>query len=247
MSIDILLSIIIVVKLPCKYFQKSLLSLLDQDLSGAEVVIVATDELSEEENDTLLLLGVPFKVVVRVPAGVFDAMNHALKISAGKYVYFLGSGDTLISGRVKVIIELLGSTKESILIFKVVMPSGLMYPPFCVSRKNLESGVMPCHQGVVISRTLTHELLGFDPRYPITSDFDQLIRATRRNAQIQNFDICIAHYLGGGMSNNGALGEQFMILWRNHLCYNALRFMIVELVARFYRNYIKSILPRRKS
>jgi len=246
-SADILLSIIIAVKLPCKYFRKSLLSLLDQDLNGAEVVIVATQELSKEENEILLSLRAPFKVSVQVPRGAIDAMNHALKLSVGKYVYFLGSGDTLISGRVKVITELLGSTRASIAIFKVLMPSGLMYPPFSVSRKNLESGVMPCHQGVVILRKLTHELLGFDPKYPIASDYDQLIRATRRNAQIQNIDICIARYLGGGMSNNGALGEQFMILLRNHLWFNALRFIVVELIAKFYRNYIKSVFTRRNS
>lgn len=236
---SVLLSVIIPVKTPCKYLAESLRSLKFNNLNEIEVIIVVTSGLESSEEEILSSLGLRFKVISQEAKGVYAAMNHGLSLAVGKFVYFLGSGDTLRQDVLSKFIKCIQSAWGQVLIFKVLMPSDKQHPVFEVFAEHVRNGFMPCHQGIVMSRKLINTLGGFDTRFSIAADFDLLVRSTRENALIQNLDLCIAKYLGGGISTNGALREQFLSLYINGFRYQSFRFIFVESCARFYRRYIK--------
>jgi glycosyltransferase involved in cell wall biosynthesis len=164
--------------------------------------------------------------------GPYDAMNKAVQLAKGDFIYFLGSDDSLINSNVLSEVSnclINHRNKRSIVNFRVIMSeSKLAYPSKPIDEVGVIKGDKLCHQGVFFPLNEIKKLGGFDLRFPIASDQDLIIRAIINKMNIVNYETVIASYGPGGLSSHGSLGETTLILIKNRLYLNAIKFFGIE-------------------
>ncbi|WP_458403095.1 glycosyltransferase family 2 protein [Methanobrevibacter sp.] len=96
---NIRVSIIIPVYNCGEYIGPTLKSVINQDFSGYEIIVIddgSTDNSLEVINSTLKDCGVKYKIIHQENSGVSVARNHGIDVAAGEYLVFV-DGDDLIS------------------------------------------------------------------------------------------------------------------------------------------------------
>lgn len=104
---DIFLSIIIPAFNSEKYIGKCLESIVNQNYNNYEVIIVndgSTDN-TEKICKNIIKDNNKFKIINKINGGVSSARNEALKISTGKYIWFIDSDDYIEKDAFKIIYE----------------------------------------------------------------------------------------------------------------------------------------------
>ncbi len=225
-----LISIVIVTRNELKDLKVAISSVQNQTYKNYELIVI--DGNSTDGTLGFLKLSSNIVWVSESDTGPYDAMNKAIKLAKGEYIYFLGSDDYLINATVltevsNYLIEHLN--KKSIVNFKVIMgESGIVYPLKPINEVSILKGNKLCHQGVFFPLNEIRKLLGFDERFLIASDQDLIIRAIINNIKIVNYETILACYGPGGLSSQGSLGETIFILLKNKLYINAIKFMVIE-------------------
>jgi glycosyltransferase involved in cell wall biosynthesis len=230
-----LLSIVIVTKNELQDLKVAVDSVQKQDFKNYELIIIdgmSSDGTLEflQKNDDVVWLSEPDN-------GPYFAMNKAIKIAKGEYIYFLGSDDYLISNTIlsEISIHLIENLEKSIIFnFKVDDGGVAIYPATPIKYDGLLRGTKLCHQGVVMPLKLIKSLSGFDERFRIASDHDLIIRAIKNNNIIVNYDSVLAFYCHGGLSDQGSLHETILILLKNEFYVDAIRFIAVEYMRIFF-------------
>lgn len=141
--------------------------------------------------------------------GIYNAMNKALRLVSGDFVYFLGADDYLVDGNVlHEVAEFIDRFPDSDLVYggievrhfggrkEIFMP-----PPPASALRFLVMGCLP-HQASFASRR-TFELAGaFDEQYCIAGDYDWFLRVvTHPQLSARRFERVIASYFADGISN----------------------------------------------
>lgn len=98
--------------------------------------------------------------------GIYDAMNKAVKISKGDYLYFLGADDKLLPGFAQMAAEL---TDPSFVYYGDMSYNGgatsrKKYSGYRLSKESI------CHQAIIYPRTV-FEYYKYDLRYPLAADW----------------------------------------------------------------------------
>lgn len=104
---NIFLSIIIPAFNSEKYIGKCLESIVNQNYNNYEVIIVndgSTDN-TEKICKNIIKDNNKFKIINKINGGVSSARNEALKISTGKYIWFIDSDDYIEKDAFKIIYE----------------------------------------------------------------------------------------------------------------------------------------------
>lgn len=144
--------------------------------------------------------------------GIFDAMNRALKLCTGEFIYFLNAGDTFYSPSVLAQVADLIHNNNSTPFFygDVYYPSSKR--PFSIQPERLTSFTLfrgtVCHQAWFLSAEIYRELGGFDTNLKYQGDYDVVNRIVHElHVPYLHIPICIVYYKGGGFSkkniNNG--------------------------------------------
>ncbi len=99
------LSIIIVTYNAEKYIRQTLDSIIKQKNDDIELIII-----DGKSDDCTLKICNEYKDYINVLSseedlGIYDAMNKGIRISSGKYVYFIGAGDTLLADSLPCVIN----------------------------------------------------------------------------------------------------------------------------------------------
>jgi hypothetical protein len=140
------------------------------------------------------------------PNGVFSAMNSALEIAQGRYVWFLNSGD-----------ELADTQSLSVVLTALVADPvwALGEVVFCgadgsshTSDFDFESerryffsrGKFPAHQGTVAERSVLESLGGFDCNYEIVADYKLALKLANVSSPLI-ISRPIARFEAGGISS----------------------------------------------
>lgn len=170
-------------------------SVLDQDFQDWECVVVdgmskdETVEIIKEfcENDNR------FCYISESDRGIYDAFNKGWKMAKGEWVHYLGSDDRLVKDGFE---KLFNQTLDADLV------GGAVYLCRDGEKDKLQftHGIGGCHQGFITRRTAIMQLGGFDEHYKIFADKDLLIRAEKLGMSIKNFEIPIAYFYVGGVS-----------------------------------------------
>ncbi len=151
---------------------------------------------------------IPLKLVVKEDAGIYDAMNEAVRYAKGEYVYFLNCGDVFAKDDVleKVFAFIKNDSREK---------SG----PFRVYYGNIIDGVtgtkvssnprisaftcyrnVPCHQACIYSKAML-DAHPFDLRFRVRADYEQFLWAYfKADTAFCYMDLVVAEYEGGGYS-----------------------------------------------
>lgn len=144
------------------------------------------------------------RVYVEKDGGIYDAMNRAVSLATGKYVFFLNCGDVLYDERVLERVQALDgklSGKPYIIygnVFSAKTAAWITPPPEITGFTCYRN--VPCHQACFYATELCKRK-PFETKYKIRGDYEHFLWCFYRGgAGMQYLDTPIAEYEGGGYS-----------------------------------------------
>lgn len=173
--------------------------------------------------------------VVREPdAGLYDAMNKALRLATGDYIVFLNAGDTLhADDTLQTVVQASawrrGGLNPAVIYGQtdIVDNQGhFLHPRHLVAPDQLRKdsyldGMLVCHQSLYV-RTDIARAFPYDLRYRFSADYDWSIRilerAERRRLPVVNAQCVLTDYLNEGMTTRNhrqSLLERLRIMARH--------------------------------
>lgn len=186
-------------------------SVLKQEYQDYEYLVIdgkSSDKtvlLAEEYRKKFEANGIPFHVVSEKDHGIYDAMNKAIAMAKGTWIYFLNADDRLYDTKVlkKVFSrQLIG----------VDVIYGRVYK--CVGTKmelrshgNIEEIVkeMPfCHQGAFTKTEWMKKFL-FDQRFSICADYNFMLKMYLQGRCFQKIEDVVACFSAEGVSSRNYL------------------------------------------
>jgi glycosyltransferase involved in cell wall biosynthesis len=196
-----------------KLLSKALDSVLEQSYHDYEVIIM--DGLSSDNTFELAQKyaeGNPqIKIFREKDTGIYDAMNKAVKISQGKFLFFLGSDDVFYDDKVlKNVAEAISKKKTDVIYGNVFSTrfNGLYDGEFTI-KKLMSKNI--CHQAIFLNKSVFDKIGDFNLKYKIHSDYDHNIRwFCKKSITKQYTDLTISNYADGGFSslNNDLIFQQ---------------------------------------
>ncbi|MEG1553525.1 MAG: glycosyltransferase family 2 protein [Rikenellaceae bacterium] len=242
------ISIITVVynsKLP---FAKTLENIIGIDYPNKEIIVIdggSTDGTKEvlEQNSIHIDLWLS-----EGDNGIYDAMNKALRIATGEYVWFINAGD--LSYAPKVLENIFKGTEiyHDIYYGDTLVRSedgkilGLRKKPLpkTLTPNSLKMGMVVCHQSFIARRKL---LKAFDLKYRHSADYDQMIKAVRAARSIQNVNGILSVFTTGGYTSQhriDGLKERFTIMRKQFGLWSAIASHIKIILCAPFMHYRKN-------
>ena len=133
--------------------------------------------------------------------GIYNAMNKGIALSLGRYLHFLGSGDTLCPGVLRALADRLPKDDHLQFIYGDVNWRtflgiyGGVFDRSRLGRENIS------HQAIFYDRRIFDLLGGFDERYKICADYAMNIRCfSHPDIRKTHLDLVVADFEGGGVS-----------------------------------------------
>jgi glycosyltransferase involved in cell wall biosynthesis len=172
-----LISIITVVLNGASTIENTFTSVFSQDFDDFEYIVVdggSKDDTVEiiKKNESKLACWVS-----ETDNGVYDAMNKAVRLAKGRWIYFLGADDVLYNVLAKVAAYLVDETE---------IYYGDVFRPFAKRRYDGEFSAIKlsfrniCHQSIFYPRNV-FEKYSYNLNYPVFSDYELNIRCYADN------------------------------------------------------------------
>jgi glycosyltransferase involved in cell wall biosynthesis len=181
-------------------------SLRAQQAAGVEWVVV--DGASRDGSTDWLRAQQPDRFLSEPDSGIYDAMNKALALASGEWLFFLNAGDAFadpatladVAAALQRAGEEGGAGAPDILWGDVLYVGARGERPrrfHWVTRRRLLFGDL-CHQAVFVRRALVARIGNFDASLRYNADFDWLLRAFGAGARLQYLRRDIARFDDGG-------------------------------------------------
>ena len=174
-------------------------SVLTQDSSLFEYIVIDGDSQdgtqSEVERFNALI-----RFVSEPDRGVYDAMNKGIEMARGKYLYFLGAGDTLRANALRNLAGMMPGSELAFVYGNVYwMDEAFIYGGE-FDKLRLETYNI-CHQAIFYERAIFDVIGRYELRYKILADYVLNIKCFG-NDKIQKtyLDYVVANFEGGGLS-----------------------------------------------
>lgn len=154
-------------------------------------------------DDTLRAIekyGDKLELVSEKDKGVYDAMNKGIELASGKYLYFLGAGDSLRADVLRKIEKLMPDEPLSFVYGNVYwMDEAIIYSGE-FNKPRLKTHNI-CHQAIFYEKTIFEVMGKFELRFKVLADYVFNIKCFG-NGRIQKkyIDYVIANFEGGGLS-----------------------------------------------
>lgn len=186
-------------------------SVLNLDFQDFEYIIIdgnssdGTLEIIQSFVSKFETKGVPYKFISEKDKGIYDAWNKGIKISEGKWISFLGSDDSYLSGALQLYFNEIEKSKEINYISsqvnltnqkgKILSVFGEKY-----NWKNVISDINIAQVGSFHKRELFEKVGVFSTEYKIVGDLDFYIRC-KDFIRPSYFEKITANMQNGGVSN----------------------------------------------
>jgi hypothetical protein len=201
------LSVITVVRDNTSGFIDTLNSLKEQSLSEFNWVVIDSSNDRTAIPSHLESLGQPADYLWVEPEGIYPAMNLGARISQGRYLYFLNSGDTLFNS------ETLRRVEKDLIATSPLWAFGridfwnqkggkLAEPNWDYTAEQhhrFSRGRFPGHQGVFVEKQAFEALGGLDTRFSIAADYHMICRLSQIQTPLE-LGFVIANFTQGGAS-----------------------------------------------
>jgi glycosyltransferase involved in cell wall biosynthesis len=198
-------SILVVCLNPGDKLKETLLSIQNQEESDYEIII--KDGLSTDGSIDQLTETEKMHIYRQKDTGIYDAMNQAVMLAKGEYIYFLNCGDYFYDNRALAQIKqgILDSPGRKIYYGNAFfrMAKTIIHVPKVIDDFACYRNI-PCHQACMFEKTLFFPK-GFSMEYKIRADYEFFLRAYfTLNVKPKYLDTVIADYEGGGFSESKA-------------------------------------------
>lgn len=210
-----LLSIITVINDAPADFAATLASVIAQDLTGVEYVVV--DSSADLGVIAAQLAGIAVEYQWVPAAGIYGALNTGLNAAHGEYVLFLNAGDTLADPGVFSEVTSILRKQAPVWMFAEVQMSDSLGVVVQTPRWDYQTeqrllfsrGHFPCHQGTFARRDTLLSFGGFDTSYEIVADYVAFLKLSKLADPVQ-LPKTVAVFQPGGVSSKrwrAAIGE----------------------------------------
>ncbi|MDA7733630.1 glycosyltransferase [Candidatus Pelagibacter sp.] len=237
---------VIVVSLNTKNeLEKTLISIMSQSIVDYELIVV-----DGESNDGTRVVINKYKnkidkQIIEKDNGIYDAMNKGIKISSGKWIIFMNSGDLFYKKNV-----LKNFLSEAVKNYDIV------YGDTVVSAKNLKYIVnskpfdyktllMPfCHQSVFVKSNILKKRK-FSLIYRFSSDFDFFYYCYLSGKKFYKIDNVISKVKSGGFADKNrqmVFNENLRIIKKKGNK-NLLYLLYLKKISQYIKDAIRFILP----
>ncbi|MCH2022988.1 MAG: glycosyltransferase [Saprospiraceae bacterium] len=205
-----------------KTIEKTIKSVLEQDYSNIEYIII--DGLS---SDRTLEIVNQYKsniacVISEKDSGVFDAMNKGLEKANGEYIWYLNADDQIYAPNT-LSLAMENHKKEDFVYGKAILvnESGVerkhevrkAHPQaHKLSWRTLKDGMVICHQAMLVKRSIVPK---YNLKYEITGDLDWAINVLKRSNSFRDTGLYMCRFVEGGISTvnrKASLIQRFQIL-----------------------------------
>jgi hypothetical protein len=200
------LTIVTIVKDDPDSFQRTLESICDQDLDGVEFVVVDSSVNREQIPAGVHQSKIDAHILWTPPQGIYPAMNTALEIAAGTYIYFANAGDAFADSSALTAIRKSSASSPDWMFGEVrfIQPDGRAVTPaafdYATERDRcFSNGRFPPHQGTIARTQLLRDLGGFDTSYRIGSDYALFLKLSQVSDPVE-IKAVIADFFVGGLS-----------------------------------------------
>lgn len=207
-------SIITVVYNAVATIEQTILSVVKQDYSNIEYIIVdggstdgTLDIVKKYEKKIALWLSEP-------DHGIYDAMNKGLTHATGNYIYYLGADDCLLAPTsISQVVSFLQDNPEVDVLCASVMMVDSVYRIEKVYSSNFSeadvlSGYNTPHQGMFVRREILQKHR-FDTSYHIAADYKNFLKFyLDPDIALQKTDLIVAYYANDGISGNGTEAQR---------------------------------------
>lgn len=223
---------------PGPLLQRTLDSVIDQDYTNIEHVIV--DGRSKDgtmvilhqyqERNSLKTPRHEINMISEPDNGLYDAMNKAINMATGDYIVFLNAGDKFHSDNVLSDIAECAQSRPAVIYGNtdIVDDNGnflykrRLQPPTHLDWKSFRHGMLVCHQAF-FARTDLAKATPYNLKYHYSADFDWCIRIMKKGEKLglgmTDSHIIVADYLEEGMTTKNhrkSLLERFRIMTRHY-------------------------------
>jgi glycosyltransferase involved in cell wall biosynthesis len=207
-----LISIVTPTVQPISEFMQTAQSITSQDTSSKllEWVVVVGRHFQEYENFIKSLeTNIDIKLFFQEPSGIYSAMNKALEIATGEWVWFVNCGDYLVSDTCATFVAdfLHDNPSYGLIATPVVYVTedldwfDLSIPKFVLKPSGVEAHVH--HQGVLIRREIVAKnCINFDENLKFAADGKFLDSCARVTEFISLDKVLVAFRMGGASSKN---------------------------------------------
>lgn len=204
-----LVTIITVVFNGEKYLEKTIQSVINQNYSNIEYIVIdggssdRTINIIKKHEDVISFWK------SEQDAGIYDAMNKGLSLANGDWLNFMNAGDQFASHK-SIANFMERSSDEKSLVFSDI----LLVDSDGSERKIVQNGLKKyffyrniCHQSVFYNHKKLKKLMYYNLKYKVAADFDLLMRiyimdSVNFSVKNNSFDI---KYLDGGLSSISCL------------------------------------------
>ena len=150
--------------------------------------------------------------------GISDAFNKGIKLSSGKYITFLNSGDIVIDrGYYQFAINYLSNNSHINYIYADIELNH-KYMGKQIVRPSDENGKTPFpHPSLIVERSIFNEVDFFDLTLKIAMDYDFMCRLIKEKYRGFYYKKAVVLMDGKGISSNGgleAVNERILVLRR---------------------------------
>ncbi|MFM4746782.1 glycosyltransferase [Aeromonas veronii] len=169
-------------------------------LSDPRVELVLIDACSSDQSSDFIENNKDSfgAVVIEPDKGIYDAMNKAIKMAKGKWVWFVNSGD-LVLAQSNVLLERLSSSKNisTVIYSDLTLSNGLIIQQS--SNLTFLMRRMINHQNIIYSKDILK--VGYDIKFKYCADFAHMMNSFKALTFIK-FDQCLCLYDVDGVSSN---------------------------------------------
>ncbi len=202
--------------------QRTIDSIKNQSYKNIEYIIV--DGLSKDNTVEIIKKNSEFvtKFISEPDNGLYDAMNKALEMATGDYVWFINSGDEIANS--DVLSNVFTNSENADIYYGdtlIVDDNGeeigkrRLQPPKELTWKDFKKGMVVSHQSIIIKRDITRK---YDLNYRFSADFDWVLYALKKSKKNVNTQIVLSKFLDGGLTKQNiipGLKERFSIMVKN--------------------------------
>ena len=174
-------------------------SVLSQDSSLFEYIVIDGDSNDGTQSEVEQFNG-QIRFISEPDLGVYDAMNKGIEMARGKYLYFLGAGDTLRANALRNLAGMMPDSELAFVYGNVYWMDETFIYGGEFDKLRLETYNI-CHQAIFYERAIFDVIGRYELRYKILADYVFNIKCFG-NDKIQKtyLDYVVANFEGGGLS-----------------------------------------------